>query len=130
MDYLKKLTAIEHEAANFGFKWETAEQIIKQIKSECVEINNHLLDQNQEKLQEEIGDLLHAAFSLCVFCKFDPEQTLTQSINKFERRFKLVQLIAQQQGLDSLQGKSFNELMAVWDKAKALDAQLSCENQK
>ena len=92
-----------------------------QIQSECVEINEHLDStalENKIKLQEEIGDLLHAAFSLCVFCKFDAEETLEKSVNKFERRFNAVKIVAQENGLETLNGMPFDELMRYWDKAK------------
>lgn len=118
IDILKKLTQLEQNAANFGFKWEKADQILAQIKSECAEIEVHLKDNDQKKLQEEIGDLLHAAFSLCVFCQFDPEATLISSVNKFENRFGKVKALTQLAGLETLNGKSFDELMAFWEKAK------------
>ncbi len=53
---------------------ETPEQIKQQILSELEEIEVHLQDKDRHKLQEELGDLLHAAFSLTVFCQFDPEE--------------------------------------------------------
>lgn len=124
MNALKKLTALENEADHFGFKWEKVEQIMAQIQSEYTEITAHLdqLDHplSKQKLQEEIGDLLHAVFSLCVFCKFDPQETLEKSIKKFERRLTAVKQIASQQGLTSLQNHSFDELMSFWKQAKAL----------
>ena len=121
MNTLKKMAALEREAADFGFKWETPEQIKQQITSEIAEIEVHIHDQDRVKLQEEIGDLLHAVFSLCVFCQFDPEETLTNSVDKFERRFNHVKQIAAQKGLTSLNGKSFTELMQIWDEAKKRD---------
>lgn len=120
MNILKKLTALEHEASHIGFKWEAAEQIVSQIQSELSEIDVHLKDGNKEKLQEEIGDLLHAVFSLCVFCQFEPEQTLEYSVDKFERRFKAVKKLAAEQGLTTLQGLPFSQLMEFWDQAKKL----------
>ncbi len=118
MNILEKLLSLEHEAADFGFKWETAEQIIQQIKSEINEINVHLKDGDRNKLQDEIGDLLHAVFSLCVFKQFDPEKTLAQSVDKFERRFRIVEKLAKEKGLNQLHGLSFKELMLLWDQAK------------
>lgn len=118
MDLLKKLTTLEHEAAEFGFKWETADQIMAQIRAELIEIEAHLEDGNRTKLQEEIGDLIHAAFSLCVFCQFDANETLAKSITKFENRFKAVKTIAAEKGYDNLQGQSFQKLMEFWDQAK------------
>lgn len=121
MDILKKLTTLENEATRFGFKWENAEQILAQINSECSEIKVHLNktdSENKIKLQEEIGDLLHAVFSLCVFCQFDPQETLENSVNKFERRFDEVKQLAKEEGLKSLNGLPFGELMRLWDSAK------------
>lgn len=120
MNTFEKLTLLENEASNFGFKWETAEQILTQIRNEIAEIHVHLTDQNKLKLQEEIGDLLHAAFSLCVFCQFNPEETLKNSISKFENRFRAIQQLSREEGLTSLQGQSFEKLMVLWDKAKQL----------
>lgn len=118
MNIFKKLTDLEIEASNFGFKWDKAEQIITQIRSEVDEVVVHLHDQDQVKLQEEIGDLLHAVFSLCVFSQFDVEKTLENSVYKFERRFEAVKKLATEQGLTSLNGKSFDELMNFWDQVK------------
>lgn len=118
MTTLDKLLALENEAAEFGFKWENPEQIIVQIQNEVAEIEVHLQDHDQDKLQEEIGDLLHAAFSLCVFCQFNPEETLTKSVAKFEKRFRSTQALAKAEGLSTLNGQSFEKLIALWDRAK------------
>ena len=120
MDTLKKLAVLDKEAADFGFKWDTTDQIVAQIQSEIAEIDVHLKDGDQKKLQEEVGDLLHAVFSLCLFCQFSPEETLEKSINKFERRFRMIQRLAIEKGLHTLNGLSFKELMAFWDQAKQL----------
>lgn len=121
MDMLDKLIRLEKEAESFGFKWDNTHQIMAQINSECDEINEHLSqanDSNAHKLQEEIGDLLHAVFSLCVFCNFDAKETLTKSINKFERRLNAVKTIAQESGIATLNGHTFDELMKFWNQAK------------
>lgn len=123
MDLLDKVVVLENEAGSFGFQWETADQIMNQIQSECIEINEHLgqgwPEANQMELQEEIGDLLHAVFSLCVFCHFSPRETLARTLDKFEGRLQAVKDISQEQGLANLHGFSFDELMAIWQKAKA-----------
>lgn len=122
MILLDKVVFLEEEASNFGFSWENTAQIMQQIRSECLEIEEHLSDGLERadsiNLQEEIGDLMHAVFSLCVFCKFNPQQTLAQTLDKFERRLNAVQSIAHEQGLEHLEGHSFDELMNIWDKAK------------
>lgn len=122
MDLLDKAVRLEQEADTFGFKWETTAQIMQQIRSECVEITEHL-DQptRQGALQEEIGDLLHAVLSLCVFCKLSPQETLQKTLNKFERRLMFVKQFAHAEGKSHLNGQPFTELMRFWDQAKAME---------
>ena len=74
--------------------------------------------QQREELQEEIGDLMHAVFSLCVFCQFDAEKTLEQSVNKFKHRLEAVKTLALEQGITNLSGYTFDELMNFWNQAK------------
>lgn len=121
MNILERLTHLEKEAEQFGFKWDNTHQIMTQIKSECDEIDEHLshvTNVNKFKLQEEIGDLMHAVFSLCVFCEFNAKETLEKSVNKFERRLNAVKTIAQENGIVSLNGYTFDDLMKFWDQAK------------
>lgn len=121
MDLLEKVASLEKDADRFGFRWETTNQIMAQIQSECLEITAHLSDfphHSKSELQEEIGDLLHAVFSLCVFCKFSPKETLEQTLSKFERRLTAVKQLASDRGLMNLEGCSFEELMSIWNQAK------------
>lgn len=124
MDLLEKVTLLENDAEEFGFRWENTGQIMQQIQNECAEVQEQLSTSmqisNPDALQEEIGDLLHAVFSLCVFCKLSPQETLAASMEKFERRFNSVKAQAHAQGLTTLQGHTFESLMSFWDKAKEL----------
>lgn len=124
MELLNKISALENEASEFGFNWENSSQIMEQIYSECREIQTHLDERNLEldrdALQEEIGDLLHAVFSLCVFHQYNPKETLENTLMKFERRLQAVKKIALENNLHSLKGLDFAELMTYWNKAKTL----------
>ena len=119
MAILEEIEQLEQEASAFGLQWETKDQIMTQIRDECLEIEEHLHSPSQrDALQDEVGDLLHAAFSLCVFCNIDPEITLRKSLDKFENRLNAMKDIAKEQGLSHLRGKTFEELMQYWDEAK------------
>ncbi|QEY50126.1 MazG nucleotide pyrophosphohydrolase domain-containing protein [Legionella longbeachae] len=121
MNLLEQVLLLEQEAADFGFQWETTTQIMEQIQSECMEISEHLQSKqnlNQSELQEEIGDLLHAVFSLCVYCQFSPQETLKKALDKFEHRLQAVKAVAKEKKLNNLQGQSFDELMHIWNLAK------------
>lgn len=121
MDLLEKVLVLENEASDFGCQWENTTQIMEQIQSECAEINEHLSDTanlDTQALQEEIGDLLHAVFSLAVFCNFEPKETLEHTLAKFERRLNAVKAIAEEKGFATLKGHSFQEIMIIWRQAK------------
>ncbi|KTD21022.1 MazG nucleotide pyrophosphohydrolase domain-containing protein [Legionella londiniensis] len=124
MDLLKKVVELEQAADKLGLRWENTSQIMDQIQSECAEINVHLNEKaspdNQAELQEEIGDLLHAVFSLCVFCNLNPKETLEITLAKFERRLNAVKQLTHEHGLSTLEGLSFAELMDIWKRAKQL----------
>ena len=61
MTIFEEIEQLEQEAAVFGLQWETSDQIMTQIRNECLEREEHLHSPEQrEALQDEIGDLLHA----------------------------------------------------------------------
>ena len=68
MNALQKLIYLEQDAREFGFDWPDQFMILDQIIDECREVREEIdQDSNREKLQEEIGDLLHSVISLCIF---------------------------------------------------------------
>lgn len=115
---LKQVEQQELEAKKFGFYWENFHQLIEQIQSECIEIQEAWEKGNSPHLQEEIGDLMQAAISLAVFCKLDPQVTLQKSIDKFQERYNAVVQIAHGDGYDDLHRQPFEVLMKYWNRAK------------
>lgn len=119
MDTLQRVIAQEQEARDFGFDWPNQMAAIRQIINECKEISEDIeAKAPPEKIQEEIGDLLHAAISLCAFSGFDVEATLEKIIQKFGRRMDAVKKLTYELGLKNLQGQSTRFMLDLWDKAK------------
>jgi len=108
----------EKEAFDFGFYWETLDQLVKQVQSEANEIKEAFDDKDGPHLQEEIGDLLHASIGLSIFCGFNPKKALEVSIQKFEARLKCLKEIAQKEGHETLEEQPLNVLMDYWNKSK------------
>lgn len=116
---LKQVEKQELEAQKFGFYWENFQQLIEQIQSECLEIQDAWNKHNTSLLQEEVGDLMQAVIGLAVFCKLDPHETLLKSIEKFQRRYNAVVQMVQEDGYDNLLHQpSFEVLMNYWNRAK------------
>ncbi len=114
----KRVEEQEITAKNFGFYWETVEQLIEQIRSECSEIVEAYQNNDRSHLQEEVGDLLQAAASLAIFCELDPGETLHKSCDKFQKRYDAVVSLVKKDGLDNLHNQPFDVLMHYWDEAK------------
>ncbi len=119
-DLIKHLEIIENQAKDYGFYWPNHKEIMKQIRSECEEVEELLADNNSSpaRLQEEIGDLMHAIFSLCVYCGFDSKITLEQALAKFEKRFVMTKSFAEEAGHKNLHGQTMEQMMEYWKKAK------------
>jgi|GEM_PF-4217910 len=61
---------------------QTLNVFLIKIISECNEIKQALAEhESQKRRQEEIGDLIHAAFSLCVFLDCDLEETIERGLH-------------------------------------------------
>ena len=70
---------------------------------------------NQGHAQEELGDLLFTLVNVARWCQIEPEEGLAGTNQRFLDRFSRVEA-----ALDGdLQGRSINELEALWKQAKA-----------
>lgn len=119
MSALKELMKIDQESRDFGFEWPHQEMILDYIVSECQEIREAIAQkESKERLQEEIGDLLHAAISLNRFSGFDIEETLEKVVRKFECRMASLKVITQKRGLKDLNGQSVEFMLGLWKEVK------------
>ena len=119
---LKELIKAEEDAVEFGCEWPNEEYIFEQVISECNEVKSAIQDnEGKDRIQEEIGDLLHTSISLCRFAGFDIEETLTKTVKKFTNRIQALKEITRLKGLDSLQGQSSKFILELWSEAKKRD---------
>jgi uncharacterized protein YabN with tetrapyrrole methylase and pyrophosphatase domain len=119
MDLFDKVIFLDREATDFGFTWEHPAQLMDQLLSECDEVNEVLHQpERRHHLEEELGDLIFTAIALCVYCKFDPKNTLAQSLDKFEKRFAALKTIAAKEGFETLHDQPMELLQSLWNKAK------------
>lgn len=121
-DPLHQLIATEQDARMFGFEWPHTQMIIDQAISECAEIKAAIADQESNaRIQEEIGDLLHTAISLCMFAGFDVNETLTNVNAKFSSRMNGMKHLSQELGLQSLHGKPIDFTLQLWNQVKQIE---------
>lgn len=119
MEILKRITALETESEAFGFYWPNIEAIFNQIKSELREVQAALEEkESNTRVQEEIGDLIHATLCLCIYMKFDVQETLTNMTDKYEKRFTALKEIAHEKGFSTLIGQRVEDKLKLWEEAK------------
>lgn len=116
---LVRATKIQQRAADVKFDFEHYKQALSKVYEEVGEVveeaDARVVD--QAKLEEELGDLLFSVVNVTRHLKHDPEQALRKANEKFEKRFRQVEVLALQNG-KSLSDCSIGEMESLWLKVK------------
>jgi len=108
-------------AARVGFDWPGTPEVISKIREELAE-TEHEITQNapQERISDEIGDLLFAVANLARKTGIDPEAALRGTNDKFTRRFHAIEAALKARGKTPAQS-DLAEMDALWDEAKSAE---------
>jgi MazG family protein len=109
---------LQKRAARVGFDWPDARGALSKVYEELEELREELEQGSQEKLQEELGDLLFAMVNVVRLLGIDAEQTLSRANEKFERRFRAMEQALREAGHHDLQKLSMTTLDTAWEEVK------------
>ncbi|WP_016956268.1 nucleoside triphosphate pyrophosphohydrolase [Catenovulum agarivorans] len=115
---LSRANKLQKRCATVGFDWPEITQTIAKVKEEIAELEVEIAAKQQEKAAEELGDLMFALVNVNRQLKLDPETTLRKANQKFEKRFRQVEILAQelfQQPVDEL---TLEQMESLWQKVK------------
>lgn len=114
---LTRAVKLQKRAARVGFDWTDAADILDKIVEEVDELRVEMqTGAAQERVQDELGDLLFALVNLARRLDIDPESALRGTNAKFERRFRRIEtLLGDRQPQDS----TLAEMETLWNQAKA-----------
>ncbi len=116
---LTRAEKLQKRAARIGFDWPTATPVLDKITEEVTEISKEMAaGAAQDRLQDEVGDLLFAVVNLARHLKIDPETALRAANYKFERRFRRVEQRVAAAGRTP-ETASLDELETHWQAVKA-----------
>ncbi|MBM7582460.1 tetrapyrrole methylase family protein/MazG family protein [Caldicoprobacter guelmensis] len=107
---------VQEKAALVGFDWKSVEGAMQKLEEELAELKEVYRGGDEQKIREEIGDLLFAAVNVARFLKVDPELALKDTIEKFITRFEYIEKNAER----PLQEMTLEEMDELWNKAKKL----------
>jgi ATP diphosphatase len=110
----QKLTA---KAAKVGFDWPDTAQVINKIHEELEEVKDASSSGEEDKIEDEIGDLLFSVTNLARHFDIDPERALRRTNAKFERRFRAIEKALGQQNR-TLDEATLEEMERFWVEAK------------
>lgn len=109
---------LQKAAANVGFDWPHISGVVEKIHEELDEVLAETgIENNQERLHDEIGDLLFAITNLARHLNIDPNLAVHDANAKFSRRFRRLEKELCQQNVE-FSDCSLEKLDTIWDKIK------------
>ncbi len=112
-----KATRIQEKAKQVGFEWDNQEDVWKKVEEEIGELQEAMALHDQDKINEEFGDVLFSMVNYARFLRVDAEGVLERTNKKFIYRFQEMEKIAEQQG-KNLADLSLTEMDAIWNEVK------------
>jgi ATP diphosphatase len=97
---LARASKLGKRAARVGFDWPDAEGARAKVLEELEEIEAARRGEGDSSLEDEVGDLLLAVTSFARHLGVEPETALRRASQRFEQRFRALEALARQRGLD------------------------------
>ncbi len=97
---LSKAEKLGKSASSVGFDWPDTQGVRAKITEEMAEVSAAECSGNPADIQEEIGDLLFSVVNLARHLAVNPEQALAVANDKFERRFRVMEVDAMSARVD------------------------------
>lgn len=120
----QRAVKLQHKAARVGFDWPGPVPVIVKLHEEIEEVRVEFAAvaanpddaDAQLRLEDELGDLLFVCANLTRHAKVDFGAALRRANHKFERRFRMMEALAQADG--GLAGQSLDAQDRYWVRAK------------
>ena len=115
------------KAARVGFDWQTVEDIFDKLHEEIDELRAAIRERRdagpeaeaeQQRVREEIGDLLFAVTNIARHLSVEPEAALKLTNRKFRRRFRHIERGLRARGRE-LGAATLDEMEELWQEAKS-----------
>lgn len=105
------------KAAKVGFTWPTIQQVLKDVDEEVEELKEAIQSENRAHIEHELGDAFYALCNVARFLKMDPELSLKSAVDRFEKRFRIVES-SYNFDHEKMKIAEVKDLDAAWENAK------------
>jgi ATP diphosphatase len=122
---LHRAFRLQDRAAGVGFDWPDAGGAAEKVDEELAEVREELARGAEpsphgvpdERLEEELGDLLFAVVNLCRKLGVHPSLALDKANVKFASRFQGIERLARERGID-VRSAGLDVLDGLWEEVK------------
>ena len=113
---LRRAYELQRKAAKVGFDWEQHSDVLLKIEEELGELREEIANNNKEKIEKELGDLLFAIVNWARWIEIDVENSLNLTNKKFIARFRWMENKLKGSPLDH--NLSIQEWDELWESSK------------
>ena len=105
---------ITNVVKDYGFKWESTDQIFEKLEEEINELKEAIKSKNNSEIKKEFGDIYFTLLNLSNFLKINPESALKKTNMKFLDRFSIVE----EHAGDNIKKQTPKDFQRLWQIAK------------
>jgi len=117
MPELLRAQRVGEKAAQVGFDWNKASDVIEKVKEELDELQVAIGTNEKGSIEKEWGDLVFSLVNLARHLKLDSESAAHRAVDKFIERFIKVEERVRESGRE-LSGLTLNEMDEIWEQVK------------
>lgn len=114
---LVKAMRLQEKTKQVGFEWENKEQVWDKVEEEISELKEAINEKDQQKIEEEFGDVVFSMINFARFLNIDAENSLEITNRKFINRFTQMEQAARLKG-SNLNEMTLAEMDAIWNEIK------------
>ncbi len=117
---LLRALKLQKRAARVGFDWPDIRFVLDKLSEEISEFNEVAQTTDQDKMEDEFGDILFVLVNYGRHLKLDAEQALRRANAKFTRRFAYIEQQLAKTG-KTPELSTLEEMDELWNAAKELE---------
>ena len=118
---LMRAQKLTKKASRVGFDWPDPEGAFDKMVEEVAEVREAWASGDRDHLADELGDILFVMTNIIRKLGFESEEIMRAANNKFERRFRAMELHLGEQGHADLTQLQLEQMEAAWQAIKKVE---------
>ena len=114
---LMRAQKVQKRSAKSGMDFHSAQEAAAKVPEEQQELFSAIENGDKAKIEEELGDLLFSVVNIARFAGVDAEKALYRSTDKFSTRFRAVEALAKERGID-MKNAPDSLIDSLWEEVK------------